>query len=330
MTQLHEAPMLLPAPSTPAVIRYPRFTALHHEIARCQVLSHNAGEPHCMALEGVTGAGKSTLVQAFAAAFPRQETEAGTDVPIFYLEMPAPATVKGVAAAMLDRLGDPLAHHGTLWSMNARLIKLLVACHVSLVILDDFHHLIDTDTNRVLVAVSEWLKVLIKETGVPFLVVGIEGHVERVLRANPQLSRLFAIRETLQPLPLDGTFARFVGYAEQVLGLPLVSAWSRPDLLARLHYATDGVVANLMNLLRTAALLSQEQQGSVVDDVALTQAFQQRLAKHLYGKINPFDGRTAGPFEAPVAAPHDREQAVGRRSRRRSGAAPTVEVLTHA
>ncbi|HSH79397.1 MAG TPA: TniB family NTP-binding protein [Herpetosiphonaceae bacterium] len=325
MAQLHEASPRESAPGTPAVIRYPRFTALHHEIARCQALSRSAGEPHCMALEGVTGAGKSTLVQAFAAAFPQQETEAGTDVPIFYLEMPAPATVKGVAAAMLERLGDPLAHHGTLWSMNSRLIKLLIACHVTLVILDDFHHLIDTDTNRVLVAVSEWLKVLIKETGVPFLVVGIEGQVERVLRANPQLSRLFAIRETLQPLPPDATFARFVGYAEQVVGLPLVAAWSRPEFLTRLHYATDGVVANLMNLLRTAALLSQEHQGSVIDEVALAQAFQQRLAKHLYGKINPFDGRTAEPFAVPMAAPHDHEPAVGRRSRRRSGAAPTVE-----
>ena len=84
-------------------------------------------------------------------------------------------------------------------SLNSRLIKLLKACQVELVILDDFHHLIDTETDRVLAKVSDWLKVLIKETGIPFLVVGMEGKVERILRANAQLSRLFAARETLLP-----------------------------------------------------------------------------------------------------------------------------------
>lgn len=205
--------------------------------------------------------------------------------------------------------------------MNARLIKLLIACQVTLVILDDFHHLIDTDTNRVLVTVSEWLKVLIKETGIPFLVVGLVGEVERVLQANPQLSRLFAVRETLQPLPPDATFARFVDYAEQLVGGAIVGAWSRAELLARLHYATDGVVANLMNLLRMAALL-REPGGAPIDQAALSWAFQQRLAKHLRGKINPFEGDVAAPFLAPAAIPVDREQAVGRRSRRSSRSLP--------
>src|SRR5688572_3970894 len=157
------------------LIRYPRFNELHREIQRCQTLSRTAGEPQCMALEGVPGAGKSTLVADFARAFPRVETEAGTQVPVFYLETPSPVTVKGMAATMLERLGDPAAHRGALWSMNSRLIKLMQACDVQLAILDDFHHLIDTETNRILQKVSDWLKVLIKESGIPFLVVGIEG-----------------------------------------------------------------------------------------------------------------------------------------------------------
>ncbi|HSH79635.1 MAG TPA: TniB family NTP-binding protein [Herpetosiphonaceae bacterium] len=321
MSEVADQPCRLPAVTTPPVIHYPRFSALHQTIHRCQVLSRTAGEAHCIALDGVTGAGKSTLVQTYAARFPRRETSNGSEIPIFYMEMPAPATVKGVAAVMLERLGDPLAHHGTLWAMNARLIKLLIACQVTLVILDDFHHLIDTDTNRVLVTVSEWLKVLIKETGIPFLVVGLVGEVERVLHANPQLSRLFAVRETLQPLPPDATFARFVDYAEQLVGGALVAAWSRAELLARLHYATDGVVANLMNLLRMAALL-REPGGAPIDQAALSWAFQQRLAKHLRGKINPFEGDVAAPFLAPAATPVDREQAVGRRSRRSSRSLP--------
>jgi Cdc6-like AAA superfamily ATPase len=199
-----------------ALIRYPRFKALHQDMRECQALSRLANEPHCLSLEGVTGAGKSTLVRDYAALFPRIEEAAGTRVPVFYVETPSPVTVKGMAATMLASLGDPAAHTGALWSMNFRLVRLMKACQVELVILDDFHHLIDKETNRILEQVSDWLKVLIKETNIPFLVVGIEGKVEPILEANAQLSRLFAARQTLTPLHYHQTdeaslqeFARF-------------------------------------------------------------------------------------------------------------------------
>lgn len=163
------------AQANTALIRYPRFKALHNDIRECQEMSRLANEPQCMSLEGVTGAGKSTLVQDYVALFPRVEQSDGTRIPIFYAETPSPVTVKGMAATLLAHLGDPAAHHGTLWAMNFRLIHLMMACQLELVILDDFHHLIDKETNRILEQVSDWLKVLIKETGIPFLVVGIEG-----------------------------------------------------------------------------------------------------------------------------------------------------------
>lgn len=290
-----------------ALIRYPRFKKLHRDICECQEMSRLANEPQCMSLEGVTGAGKSTLVRDYAATFPHLEEEEGTRIPVFYLETPSPVTVKGMAATMLARLGDPAAHRGTLWSMNFRLIKLMIACQVELAILDDFHHLIDKETNRILEQVSDWLKVLIKETGVTFLVVGIEGKVERILNANAQLSRLFAVRETLEPFSYDPadeasiqTFARFVQYVEKVIEMPLPRSLPRLELLYRLHYATDGVVGNLMNLLRYAALIAQQQQRDAIDLPILRAAFHKRLSKHLRGKVNPFEMPASEAFVAPT------------------------------
>jgi len=287
------------------LIRYPRFKELHREIQRCQELSRMAGEPQCMALEGVPGAGKSTLVEDFARTFPRFETETGTCVPVFYLETPSPVTVKGMAATMLERLGDPAAHRGTLWSMNSRLIGLMQACEVQLAILDDFHHLIDTETNRILQKVSDWLKVLIKETGIPFLVVGIEGKVEQILQTNSQLSRLFAMRETLQPLSWEmvprtnQSFGQFAQYAATSLELSFTSTCPRLELLYRLYYATDGVVGNLMNLMRYAASRAQEEHSPVVELNHLALAFDKRLAQHLRGKVNPFVYGTEERFTDP-------------------------------
>jgi putative protein kinase ArgK-like GTPase of G3E family len=63
-----------------ALIRYPRFKALHQDMRECQELSRLSNEPCCLSLEGVTGAGKSTLVRDYAALFPRMEESTGTRV----------------------------------------------------------------------------------------------------------------------------------------------------------------------------------------------------------------------------------------------------------
>ena len=313
-------------PATPgekaqaALIRYPRFNKLRQDIQLCWEMSQRAGEPQCIAIEGVPGVGKSTLVKSYSESFARHHTSSGTKVPVFYVETPSPATVKGVAAKLLDGLGDPAANHGTLWSMNSRLIHFIRACDVQMVILDDFHHLIDKETNRVLNKVSDWLKVLIKETNVPFLVVGIEGTVERILNANAQLSRLFALRETLQPFAWDSQrpetireFAGFVAFAEGVIGLRLTDEIERLDLLYRLHVATDGIVGNVMNLLRYGLERAQRRHTEVLtlDDLAAT--FDHRLAKHVRRR-NPF---TQTNIESPsllkdsalgTQQPHEPEQ----------------------
>lgn len=302
------------------LIRYPRFEELYQSIQECLVLSRHAGEPHCMSLEGVTGAGKSTLIRAYLAAFPRYETETGSQIPIFYMPTPSPVTVKGMAASMLTAMGDPAAHRGALWSMNVRLIHFLKVCGVQLVILDDFQHLVDAQTNRVLREVSDWLKTLIKETNLPFLVTGIEGEVEPILESNSQLSRLFAARERLTPfgwnpeqLETQQTFARFVHYAEQGVGLAFSEELPRGEWLYRLHYATNGVVGNVMNLLRQSAYLAQQRGETTLTLKLLSASFQKRLAKHV-NKADPF----ASPsFAAPPMATSDPPSSIGNRSRRR-------------
>jgi hypothetical protein len=257
-------------------------------------MSKTAGEPQCIILEGRPGAGKSTLVKSYAASCSRYETPSGTKVPVFYLETPSPATVKGMAARLLQALGDPAANHGTLWSMNARLVHFIHTCEVQMIILDDFHHLIDTETNRVLSKVSDWLKVLIKETQIPFLVVGVEGTVSRILAANAQLSRLFAIRETLHPFRWDTRdpetikeFTTFVAFAERLIGVRLTDELPREELLYRMYYATDGVVGNMMNLLRYSVVLAQQQDAATLTLDVLNAAFNMRLAAHVR-KRTPF------------------------------------------
>ncbi len=291
-------------------IRYPRFKELHKEIQRCQELSKTSLEPQCMSLEGESGAGKSTLVKDYTGMFPRYESEKGLTIPVFYAEIPSPATVKSTASALLEQLGDPGANKGTLWSMNSRLVGLLKACKVELVILDEFSNLIDTDTNHVLTTVSDWLKMLIKQTGVPFLVVGIDGKVSRILKANNQLSRLFACREKIEPFVWDGeanikNFSKFIQYAELAVELPLTTEVPKVEMLYRIFYATDGVVGNIMNLMRYAGLSAKEHERKTIELKDLSEAFRQRISEYLENKVNPFVNGANESFSPPTSKPKD-------------------------
>lgn len=307
-------------------IRYPRFTELHEDILLCQETTAQSGEPACMALEGLTGAGKSTLVQAYAQNFPRYEAEDGTRIPVLYLGTPSPVTVKGMAVHMLTALGDCAPNKGTLQLMNARLILFLKKCEVQLVILDDFHHLIDSETNKVLAKVSDWLKVLIKETGIPYLVVGIENTIDTILKANQQLSRLFAVRETLQPLTLDNEeevrkFAYFLTYAQEAIGMNIANEIPRPEMLARMHYATNGVVGNIMNLLRFAAMLANKRGENELSLLLLDEAFNKRLLRHTMKRQNPFTEDLGDLLPAELFS---RIDGVGVRSKKRKQPKPSI------
>ncbi len=296
-----------------ALIRYPRFNALHADIKQCQYLSKIAGEPKCMSLEGLPGAGKTTLVKEYAKAFPRIETGERTLVPVFYVPTPSPVTIKGMASKMLEKLGDPgfARGRGRIDSLDSRLINHLQASKTEFVILDDFHHLVDTETHRILVKVSDWLKALIKEAEIPFLVVGIEGQVEKILKANDQLSRLFPMRETLHPFTWDTQkpstikeLARFIEYAEKALQMPLTKEIRRVELLYRLYFVTGGVVANIMSLLRAAQLIALTRKSPSIELCDLSQAFQKHLAKHVGITTDPFEVKQ-DKFVPPTPLPNE-------------------------
>lgn len=317
------------------LVRYPRFNELHEKIRRCQELSRLAGEPTCFALQGKTGAGKTRLVTTYAEMFPRYETEEAVKIPIFYVETPSPVTVKGMAAKMLRELGDPAADKGPQWSMDARLIHFIKnVCEVELVILDDFHHLIDKETNRILETVSDWLKVLIKETKKPFLVVGIDDKVEQILAANEQLARLFMEPEQLEPFKWDlndarisEDFAAFILYVEEALGTRLTTEITRGELLHRLHCATGGYVGNIMKLMLAGSLPAKRQDG-VMTLACLAEAFADRRKTHVHIRDNPFscptDQHYAPVYEDTTLDPPDSTVPRSRRRRKKGPSAGDV------
>lgn len=155
---------------------------------RCQ--AHDAAGARCMVLEG---RGKTNAVRAYLGAHTPVEGMGGaTGGAILYLPVLPPATVAGLTAALTaavfgtqDSAPRSAAYTGTLH----RLMSALRDRAVPLVILDDAQNLGLGLGNRLVDANVDWLKVLIKGTDVPFLLVGEGAGIAAIMRRDVQLSR---------------------------------------------------------------------------------------------------------------------------------------------
>jgi len=183
-----------------------------------------------------------------------------------------PATIKALATTLLAALGDPRATSGTVGSLTYRLTHFIQDCGVELLILDELQHFRDRDNRKVLENASNWLKTLIKETGVACVLVGLQGEAEEVVQLNAQLARLFGAPHVLAPFAWDERrsetiheFLAFLTLLEGALPLAERPELATPGMAARLHAASGGIMAYLMELIRRATYLALAQERPTVD-----------------------------------------------------------------
>src|SRR5437764_557634 len=273
-------------------ITFPRFSKVLDKIAYCHQHSKVAAEPECLLITGLQGAGKTTLCRTYVRKYPKKFTREGAVTPVLSTFVPSITTKKSLPTKLLHALGDGAAEKGTSVTQTLRIIKLVEDCEVEIVILDEFQHFIDSDSNADLINVSNWLKDLINETGKPVVLVGMP-HSEVVLRANPQLERRFSMRENLEPFGWDtsakqGEFKSFLKHLDRRLPFPTRSNLSDHEKAFRIFCATNGFIGYVMKLVRRAAILAIDRAADCLDLELLAESYDERLAVGVLGRMNPF------------------------------------------
>jgi type II secretory pathway predicted ATPase ExeA len=275
-------------------INFPRNEAALEAIEQCHQHAKVSGEAEGLLIQGETGAGKTTLYRRYIRDYPHEINEDGTIARVLYATVPVPATVKSLVTKLLSAIGDPAAERGSQVSQTNRLKRYLAACGTELIILDEFQHFQDRDSRKILKTVSDWLKVLMDETGVPVLLVGMPySHTILDSEGNEQLQRRFATRINLDPFGYVTSeertaFRKFLKAIDNKLPLAEPSNLADPDIALCFSEATDGVVAHVMKLVRRATVIALESGMERLTLEMLALAYEQRLAANDPSKPNPF------------------------------------------
>ncbi|WP_068792299.1 TniB family NTP-binding protein [Brevibacillus laterosporus] len=288
------------------VIKHPKFKSLLEIIAECHEGSIGSSLPENLFLYGYTGTGKSTLLRdEYLSKYPRQVLPDITSVPVVYLRVPVGATVKSVASAILNSLGDPLFDKGTETQLTARIHYFFEKCDVQFVIIDEFQHLIDKDTQKVLRKASDWLKVFAEESNTGVLLCGLPES-EKIFMSNEQLDSRFERKETLEPFYYETyeqqkEFRSFLNTFDKQLPFPEQSYIAEARIAEKIFYISNGVPRYIKNLLKEATKVALKDSQDKIIELHLGQAFEKNIRSTRPFLINPFNVKTFNLEEALAA-----------------------------
>jgi hypothetical protein len=307
-------------------IIYPRNQDILNKFTYCHQHARIAAEPEGLLLEGPAGMGKTTLCKYYMSNFPRTITKDGSNIPILVAKVEVPASPKSLVTALLKSIGDPMPDKGSTVSQTIRLKQLMKDCGTQLVILDEFQHFIDRDSQKVLKTISDWLKLLMDDTRVPIILIGMPySHGILDAEGNEQLQRRFSVRISLQPFDWTDTedrkdFRKFLQAVDVKLPLNEGSNLSDTIMANRIYIATDGIVSRVMKLVRRATGIALDLLRERLDLDILGTAYEDCLAASNPEKENPFVDdlssalkRTRRTAKSAVKATNNRSKAKEKR-----------------
>lgn len=224
----------------------------------CRQDSKLTNDPLCMLVTGDTGSGKTTLIEHYAKVKQRIETGQSSEIPILSTSLPENATPITAAQQLLFDLGDPFySKTDNIIELTAKLCTLIKNCRVEMIIIDEFQHMIEYRSKKVLFRAADWLKMLIVRAKIPIILFGLP-YSELILQANKQLSGRFLLRQSLEPFRIKSTedrrcYLSFLNAIDRALPFKVLSGLATNQQLAiAIYVSSEGNLRKMMTLINYA------------------------------------------------------------------------------
>lgn len=248
------------------------------------------------------GMGKTTICRAIMSRYKSSSKQIeGAEqqiIPAFYIEVPASVTIKSLAAHMLAQFNDPTPTIGDTLQLTNRLCQCIEGCQTKLVILDEFHNLVDStkQSKKLNQNVAAWIKSLVNRTGITFCLVGLPDF-ESIIKHDTQLARRFPLTfrfNNLQYSPnQNGTVQKFLAqYQKNISEHTSITFKNSLDdklLSLQIFVATNGNIAFISLLIKQAIFNALINDRCIVTTDDFAQIWDTGLTNYVsLTKQNPF------------------------------------------
>ncbi len=275
-----------------AFVSTPSVTDILCYMDRCRDLSDLDSEPTCMMVFGASGVGKTTVIKKYLSQNKRESEMRGDLIPVLHIELPDNAKPVDAARELLLEMGDPLALYDTdLARLTKKLTDLIPLVGVRLIIIDEFQHLVEERSNRVLTQVGNWLKMILNKTKCPIILFGMP-YSKLVLQANSQLHGRFSIQFELRPFSYEegnGVFKRFLEHLDKALPFEKPAGLAKENLQKKLYAFSQGNMRSLRNLIYQASIEAIDNQHTTITEKDFVFASKLTSGDKPLTWKNPFD-----------------------------------------
>jgi Cdc6-like AAA superfamily ATPase len=241
-------------------IAYPAGTAGLRRLGELLATRPRVRMP-CLLIYGVSGAGKSMLLEKFRRDYVANRPTRNGLRPIVATQMPPLPILRSLYAEIVRTLGGPTRPGMRFYEMEETALGLLRQANPRMLIVDEIQHLLSC-SNREQRAALNMIKYLSNEQRISIIAAGTHEALH-VMRYDPQIASRFEQME----LPVwseSNELRRFVaGY------LALLPVTCQPDLIDQrfieyLLLLTDGVTGRVIDLLRGAAIQTLAQKSKTL------------------------------------------------------------------
>jgi hypothetical protein len=200
-----------------------------------------AGDTHGIAISDGPGGGKTTLVKRGLATHPALQPTDARPMPVLYVRVPSPATLKSLGIAILRATGyGSVSERRERWSIWSLVFQRLRMLGIVVLWIDEAHDLFESASRREMADMLKTLKSLMQGEGAVIVILsGVETLWQAVM-SDAQVQRRFSrivlptVTAAAQGREIRGLVRSYC--AEAGLSPPQ----AEDDLVARLIHAARG------------------------------------------------------------------------------------------
>lgn len=274
-------------------IQSPDLTKALNSIQSCRDTFKLQPEPDCILIYGDRGTGKTSLINQYISQHASHRLEnGGTKTPVFSCEVTAASTVSQFYTSVLRGLGDPLPEQGHTATKGERLYRLLKDLGTELIIIDEFHELLDGENQKVKVNVASAIKTLINQTKIPVILSGTSV-ASALLNSNSELRRRFKASVKLSRFSIfteaeRNTFRKFLAEYDKALPFKMRSDLAREGIYERIYAGSLGLPSGVGSIMREASKLAIEDGSENIQLKHFIPAYEATLSEQIELPGNPF------------------------------------------